>query len=81
MEGAWQLQDAKSRFSELFQKTLTEGPQAVSRHGRDFVIMVSEKEYSILMAKEGSLKEFFLQAPRAKLEISREENPDRGISL
>jgi prevent-host-death family protein len=30
---AWQVQEAKARFSELVQKAIEEGPQTVSRHG------------------------------------------------
>ena len=30
---AWQLKEAKSRFNELIELTLKEGPQFVTRHG------------------------------------------------
>jgi len=33
----WQLQEAKSRFSELVDLTLKEGPQLVTRRGQDAV--------------------------------------------
>jgi hypothetical protein len=33
MKTVWALQDAKNRFSEMVDKTLTEGPQTVSRRG------------------------------------------------
>ena len=32
---AWQLQDAKAKFSELVQKAIDEGPQTVTRHGKE----------------------------------------------
>ena len=31
----WQLQEAKAKFSELVQKTLDEGPQTVTRRGKE----------------------------------------------
>ena len=33
MRGSWSVQDAKSRFSELLDTTLAEGPQIVTRRG------------------------------------------------
>ena len=31
---AWQLQEAKAKFSELVQKAIDEGPQTVTRMAR-----------------------------------------------
>ena len=45
MENTWQLQDAKARFSELFTKAQTDGPQKISRHGKEFAYIVSEKDF------------------------------------
>jgi prevent-host-death family protein len=39
------LQDAKARFSELVRRVTSEGPQLVSVHGRDAVVVVSADEY------------------------------------
>ena len=38
----WPLQDAKSRFSELVDKVLSEGPQAVTRRGAEAVAVVTQ---------------------------------------
>mgnify|MGYP006144942123 CR=1 FL=1 len=38
---AWQLQDAKSRFSELVECALNEGPQLVTRRGNDAVVLMA----------------------------------------
>ena len=35
----WQLQEAKAKFSELVQKAIDEGPQTVTRHGKDAVVV------------------------------------------
>lgn len=37
--GRWALQRAKSRFSELVRKAQTDGPQHVTVHGRDRVVL------------------------------------------
>lgn len=41
----WQLQDARRRFSEVVDLALTQGPQRVTRHGRNAVIILSEDEW------------------------------------
>ena len=33
MSKTWQVQDAKARFSELLETSLTEGPQIVTKRG------------------------------------------------
>ena len=35
----WQLQTAKARFSEVFRKARTEGPQLITRQGKEGVVM------------------------------------------
>ena len=34
MQTTWQVQEAKSRFSELIGLSLAQGPQTITRHGR-----------------------------------------------
>ncbi|HUG73772.1 MAG TPA: type II toxin-antitoxin system Phd/YefM family antitoxin [Steroidobacteraceae bacterium] len=41
----WRLQDAKARFSELVRKVRSEGPQHVTVHGRDEVVVISVEEF------------------------------------
>ena len=41
----WPLQDAKARFSELVRKARTEGPQHVTVHGRDEVVVIAAEEF------------------------------------
>jgi len=43
--GRWALQDAKARFSEVVRKAKTEGPQQITVHGREEVVVVSVEEY------------------------------------
>ena len=45
---SWPLQDAKARFSELVRNAQSEGPQHVSIHGRDTVVVLSKEEYARL---------------------------------
>jgi antitoxin Phd len=41
----WKLQDAKARFSEIVERALSSGPQIVTRHGKNAVVIVSYQEF------------------------------------
>src|SRR6202171_6100598 len=41
----WVLQDAKARSSELVRRVRSEGPQHVTVHGRDEVVVISVEEF------------------------------------
>jgi prevent-host-death family protein len=43
--GRWLLQDAKARFSELVRRVRAEGPQHVTVHGRDEVVVIAAEEF------------------------------------
>jgi prevent-host-death family protein len=43
--GRWLLQDAKARFSELVRRVRSEGPQHVTVHGRDEVVVIAAEEF------------------------------------
>jgi prevent-host-death family protein len=45
LPGRWALQDAKARFSELVRRVRTEGPQHVTVHGRDEVVVISAEDF------------------------------------
>ena len=76
----WQLQEAKSRFSELVEETLTNGPQTVTRRGVEAVVVISLAEFKRM--KHGGLKNLLLNAPRGEpLEIERSTEPVREIAL
>ncbi|MDR2858595.1 MAG: type II toxin-antitoxin system Phd/YefM family antitoxin [Novosphingobium sp.] len=41
----WRLQDAKARFSEVVRLARESGPQRVTLHGRDAVVIVSAETW------------------------------------
>ena len=41
----WLLRDAKARFGELVRRVRSEGPQRVTIHGRDEVVVISAEEF------------------------------------
>ncbi len=70
----WQLQEAKSRFSELVERTLREGAQIVTRRGKKVVVLLPYEEYRRLTAPQRNLVQFLLELllVGAELEIERE---------
>jgi antitoxin Phd len=80
----WQLQTAKARFSELFRKALAEGPQWVTRQGKDAVVIVAAEEFQRLRARARqpqSLVEFFAKSPLASANLDLERSPDYGREI
>ncbi|MBP7865040.1 MAG: type II toxin-antitoxin system prevent-host-death family antitoxin [Acidobacteria bacterium] len=45
MKKAWQVQEAKARLSELISRAGSEGPQVITRHGKEVVVVVSVEEF------------------------------------
>ena len=60
---AWQLQAAKQRFSELVERAQREGPQVVTKHGKEAVVVVSVDEYRRLKGPADNLVEFVRGRP------------------
>lgn len=79
MSQAWQLQEAKNRFSEVVEDALNDGPQIITRRGVEAVVVLSYAEYRRLQASQMSLSEFFRQSPLvdAELDLSRDTSPQR----
>ena len=81
----WQLQEAKNKFSELVENALHQGPQLVTRHGKDAVVILSAESYAQLTPPGDSLVDFFAHSPlrefASELDISRDRSPPRDIEL
>lgn len=76
----WQVQQAKARFSELLERTLNEGPQTVTRHGKPVAVMVPVEDYQRLRRRK-SLKALLAAAPLEGVEITRSRDTGRTIKL
>lgn len=76
------MQEAKQRFSELVQRALDEGPQIVTRHGKQAVAVISIDEYRRLEGPPLDFKELLLSIPKGDpLEIERSQDLPREIEL
>lgn len=63
--GTWGLAEAKAQFSTVVAKAMTEGPQEVTKGGKDAVVVVSKAEWDRKTKKKKypNAAEFFLQSP------------------
>ncbi len=77
---SWQPQEAKSRFGEIVDLTLTEGPQLVTRRGSDAVVILAVADYPRLVGDAPNLIDHLLSAPRGEaLAITRSKQPIRDL--
>jgi antitoxin Phd len=65
---SWKLQDAKARFSEVVERALHDGPQIVTRHGENAVVIVAYRDFAGAEPTQ-DFKEFLMSIPRLGLEI------------
>lgn len=79
----WQLQDAKNRFSEMVNKALKNGPQMVTRHGVESVVIISVAEYRRLSRPKTDLVSFFKESPlyNIQIDLSRKKDRPREVVL
>lgn len=77
----WQLQEAKNQFSKVINSALTDGPQTVTRHGKEAVVVLSYQEYKKLVQKRESLVDFFQKSPLkgVKLDLKRSKDLPRDL--
>lgn len=79
----WQVQEAKSRFSELIEDAASKGPQTITRHGKKRAVVLSIEEYeSLRKSKSEDFVAFLLNGPRFDdFEIERSTDTGREIDL
>jgi antitoxin Phd len=62
---SWQLQEAKSRFSEFLDAALTKGPQVVTRRGVEAAVLVPIEEWRRMQTvARPNIKELLLSGPK-----------------
>jgi len=70
----WALQDAKASFSEVVRRAQESGPQHVTVHGKESVVVVSAEEFAKLTihAKYPTLRALLAPMRDAGLEFERQ---------
>jgi prevent-host-death family protein len=79
----WQLQEAKAKFSEVVRSATTDGPQAITLHGKAVVVILSKAQYEKLRTPKMTLVEMMNKSPLKGINIEFERNPsfNRDIDL
>ena len=81
----WALQDAKARFSELVRCVRTQGPQHVTVHGREEVVVVAAAEFRRLQGDRtgADLVAAMAASPYRETELApkRSRLPVRAVRL
>jgi antitoxin Phd len=81
----WQVQEAKTRLSELIERAEKEGPQTITKHGKAKAVVVSADAYEKMQRQpvEPNLIDFLLNSgPKFDdFEIERDKGTGREIDL
>ncbi len=72
-DDTWQLQDAKSKFSQLVDSAMRNKPQFVTKHGNNAVVVLSFEDYKKIIKPKTNLVTFFKNSPLSEL--------DNGLDL
>lgn len=79
---AWQVQEAKAHLSEVIDRACTEGPQTITRHGRERAVLLSVEDYRALTAHRPDFRSWLLGGPKVdEFDIPRDRDHGRDIPL
>jgi len=80
---AWTLQDAKNRFSEVVEHAIHDGPQTITRRGKETAVLLSVGAFRALAGAKGDLVRFFGKSPLVgvELDLDRKREYGRDIEL
>ncbi len=73
----WSVAQAKAKFSEVIEKAKSEGPQTITRNGRNAAVLVAAEEWERKTRPKESLMEFFANSPLRGSGINLERLPIR----
>ena len=75
MTRKWSVQDAKSRFSEMLEAVVAEGPQIVTKRGVETAVLLPIEQWRLLEEQSRPTLKDWLLAPEPRTE---ELAPPRG---
>ena len=83
MADTWTVAEAKAKFSEVLERAEKDGPQTVTRHGREAAVVVSAAEWERKTRRRGNLAEFFAASPlpESGLKVTRRKDRPRKPEL
>jgi prevent-host-death family protein len=80
---AWQIQQVKDRLSEVVDLALAEGPQTITRHGKEVAVIVSVEEFEKRRraGAPGTVLPFLRKLRLGQLDVERSRDVDRELDL
>ena len=79
---SWQVHEAKTRLSEVIERSRTDGPQTITRHGTDRAVLLSVEDYRALVAHRPDFKAHLLGGPKVDdFTIERDRDTGRDTPL
>lgn len=83
-KATWQLQAAKAQLSEVIRRARTDGPQVITKQGKEEVVVLPVEQYKKLTEpsrQPKSLVQFFAESPLVGAELDLEREPDFGREI
>lgn len=79
----WQVQEAKSKFSQLIKETASSGYQTITKNGETVAYIVSKEEFEMYLKPQKSLLEALDQCPYPEVDFDSKRRMDtiREIDL
>ena len=78
----WQVQNAKTRLSEVIERARAEGPQMITKHGKERAVVLSIEDYRVLVAHRPDFKSYLLDGPKVDdFTIERTQDAGRNIEI
>lgn len=79
---AWQVQEAKQRFSEVIRSAMRDGPQVITRHGEEVVVVLAADDFHRLRGDTVDFKDFLRSGPDLDaLDLRRDKTAARRVAL
>ncbi len=78
----WQVQNAKTRLSEVIERARAEGPQMITKHGKERAVVLSIEDYRVLAAHRPDFKSYLLDGPKVdEFTVERTQDVGRTIEI
>jgi prevent-host-death family protein len=80
---SWTVAQAKAKLSVVIERARAEGPQTITRRGRNAAVVVSAEEWERKTKRSGNLAEFFAESPLrgADVQFERVKDGPREVEL
>ena len=76
----WQVQEAKTKLSEVIERAQSEGPQTITKHGKARAVILSIDEFEALKQKRPNLIDYLKSGPYFD-DVDLERSQDTGQEI